>query len=91
MNTGMKPSGITSVSPWSGFIWDTANYQERLPKGGDGPFEVGYMQYEEWEMKVPGVLSLLSTVPRPFPARTGNQDGGTRLFLRATKLRENGL
>jgi len=47
-NTGKKPTAITSVSPWSGLIWDTANYQERLPKGSDGPFEVGYVQYEEW-------------------------------------------
>jgi alpha-galactosidase len=47
-NTGNKPTAITAVSPWSGLIWDTGNYQERLPKGGGAPFEVGYAQYEEW-------------------------------------------
>jgi len=47
-NTGKKPTAITAVSPWSGLIWDISNYQERLPKWSEGPFEVGYTQYEEW-------------------------------------------
>ena len=47
-NIGKKPTAITAVSPWSGLIWDTTTYQERLPKGSDAPFEVGYAQYEEW-------------------------------------------
>ncbi len=47
-NTGKKPTAITAVSPWSGLIWDTTNYQERLPRGSGGPFEVGYAQYQEW-------------------------------------------
>ena len=48
INTGSKPTAITAVSPWSGLIWDTPNYQERLPKGTASPFEVGYAQYEAW-------------------------------------------
>ena len=48
VNTGTKPAAITAVSPWSGLVWDTSNYQERLPEGSAGPFEVGYAQYEEW-------------------------------------------
>ena len=47
-NTGKKPTAITAVSPWSGLVWDTTTYQERLPKGSEAPFEVGYAQYEEW-------------------------------------------
>jgi alpha-galactosidase len=47
-NTGKKPTAITAVSPWSGLVWDTAGYQERLPKEKDALFEVGYAQYEEW-------------------------------------------
>ncbi len=47
-NTGTKPTAITAVSPWSGLVWDTSNYQERLPSGSADPFEVGYAQYEEW-------------------------------------------
>ena len=47
-NTGNKPTAITALSPWSGLVWDTTTFQERLPPGSDGPFEVGYAQYEEW-------------------------------------------
>jgi alpha-galactosidase len=47
-NTGARPTVITSVAPWSGMIWDTINYAERLPKGTASPFEVGYARYQEW-------------------------------------------
>ncbi len=45
-NTGTKPTSITSVSPWSGILWDTAGYKERV--GKDAPFEVATAKYEEW-------------------------------------------
>lgn len=45
-NTGTKPTAITSISPWSGLLWDTANYPERV---GDGaPFEAATTKYEDW-------------------------------------------
>ena len=47
-NTGKTATAITAVSPWSGLVWDTTTYQERLAKGMETPFEVGYLQYEEW-------------------------------------------
>jgi alpha-galactosidase len=47
-NTGKKPTAITKVSPWSGLLWNTPNYGERLDKASDAVFEVGYCQYEEW-------------------------------------------
>ena len=48
INTGSKSTAITAVSPWSGLIWDTPDYTERLPKGISSPFEVGSLQYETW-------------------------------------------
>ena len=42
-----KATGLTSVSPWSGLLWNTPTYRERL-KPDETPFEVGYAQYEEW-------------------------------------------
>jgi len=45
-NTGTKPTAITSVSPWSGMLWDTAGYKERV--GNEAPFEVATAKYEEW-------------------------------------------
>ena len=46
-NTGSRATGLTSVSPWSGMIWNTPEYSERL-KTGEPVFEVGYAQYQEW-------------------------------------------
>jgi alpha-galactosidase len=46
-NTGTKPTAITRVSPWSGRIWRTPGYAERLAPNA-APFEVGYTQYQEW-------------------------------------------
>ena len=46
-NTGTSATGLTSVSPWSGMIWNTPGYVERL-KTGEAVFEVGHAQYEEW-------------------------------------------
>jgi len=46
-NTGDKPTAITRVSPWSGMLWDTAQYRERIAPG-DAPFELGYAEFQEW-------------------------------------------
>src|SRR5262249_21768083 len=46
-NTGSKATGLSSVSPWSGMLWNTPTYQERI-KPNESPFELAYAQYEEW-------------------------------------------
>jgi alpha-galactosidase len=46
-NTGRRALGLTGVSPWSGMIWNTPEYTERL-KTGEPVFEVGYAQYQDW-------------------------------------------
>lgn len=45
-NTGKTPTAITSVSPWSGMLWDTSGYTERM--GKEPPFEVATAKYEVW-------------------------------------------
>ncbi len=45
-NTGTKPTSITSLSPWSGPLWDTPGVKERV--GNESPFEVATARYEEW-------------------------------------------
>ncbi|MEN6536988.1 MAG: alpha-galactosidase [Bryobacteraceae bacterium] len=46
-NRSSKATAITRVSPWSGRLWSTANYRERIEKG-TAPFEVAYAQYQDW-------------------------------------------
>lgn len=47
-NTGGKSIGISRVSPWSGLLWNTPFYQERLLKDNDdAPFEVAYTGSQE--------------------------------------------
>jgi alpha-galactosidase len=45
-NTGTKPTAITSVSPWSGMLWETAGYKERV--GNEAAFQVATAAYEDW-------------------------------------------
>lgn len=47
-NTGAKPTAITKVSPWSGLLWHTRGYGERLQEGRDEVFDVGHTQNETW-------------------------------------------
>ncbi len=45
-NRGAKATAITSMSPWSGPLWNTAGYSERV--GREAPFEVATTKYEVW-------------------------------------------
>ncbi len=46
-NTGKQPTAITKVSPWSGLLWATNEYQDRIPANA-APFEVATTKYDEW-------------------------------------------
>ena len=48
-NNGNKPTAITKVSPWSGMLWNTSGYKERIRAGTEAPFEVATTKYEEAE------------------------------------------
>ena len=47
-NTGQRPTAISNVSPWSGQLWHTPNFAEKLPPDSEDVYEVGYAQYEKW-------------------------------------------
>jgi alpha-galactosidase len=47
-NTGGKATAITSVSPWSGILWDSSGYAERIVPGKEAPFEAATAKYEDW-------------------------------------------
>jgi alpha-galactosidase len=45
-NTGTKSTAITSLSPWSGPLWDTVGYSERVEQ--EAAFEVATTRYQVW-------------------------------------------
>jgi alpha-galactosidase len=47
-NTGQRPTAISNVSPWSGQLWHTPNFAEKLLPGSEDVYDVGYAQYEKW-------------------------------------------
>lgn len=47
-NAGTKPTAITAASPWSGIVWETEAYKERLELQADSPFEVATTKYKNW-------------------------------------------
>lgn len=47
-NTGQHPTAISSVSPWSGQLWHTPNFAEKLPPESEDVYDVGYAQYSKW-------------------------------------------
>jgi alpha-galactosidase len=47
-NTGRQPTAISNVSPWSGQLWHTPNFAEKLPPDSENVYDVGYPQYDKW-------------------------------------------
>jgi alpha-galactosidase len=47
-NTGQRPTAISNVSPWSGQLWHTPNYLEKLQPDSANVYDVGYAQYDKW-------------------------------------------
>ncbi len=47
-NTGKRPTAISNVSPWSGQLWHTSNFAEKLQPGSEDVYDVGYAQYDKW-------------------------------------------
>jgi alpha-galactosidase len=46
-NLSDKPTAITHVSPWSGTLWNTATFRERIAEGS-APFEVAFAEIQKW-------------------------------------------
>lgn len=47
-NNGHRPTAISSVSPWSGQLWHTPNFAEKLQPDSEDVYDVGYTQYSKW-------------------------------------------
>lgn len=47
-NTGQRPTAISNVSPWSGQLWHTPNFAEKLQPESEDVYDVGYAQYSKW-------------------------------------------
>ncbi len=85
INTGSQPTAITAVSPWSGLIWNTPNYQERLPKGTASPFEVGYARYEAWAHEGAWTLEPVENTTRTISGTQGRSGWGHPTFFAHNK------
>jgi alpha-galactosidase len=85
VNTGSKPTAITAVSPWSGQIWDTPNYLERLPTGAPSPFEVGYVQNETWSHEGAWAFESLQNITKTVSGTRGKSGWGHPTFFAHNK------
>jgi alpha-galactosidase len=48
VNTGQRPTAISNVSPWSGQLWHTPDFGEKLQPNSEDVYDVGYAQYDKW-------------------------------------------
>jgi alpha-galactosidase len=83
-NSGPKATGLTSVSPWSGLLWNTPAYQERL-KRGEEPFEVAYAQYEEWGHEGAWKFEPVSNTTKTISGTRGKSGWGHPTFFAHNK------
>jgi alpha-galactosidase len=47
-NTSQRATAISNVSPWSGQLWHTPAFSERLQPDSEDVYDIGYAQYEKW-------------------------------------------
>jgi alpha-galactosidase len=83
-NSGAKATGLTSVSPWSGMLWNTPTYQERL-KPNEAPFEVAYAQYEEWGHEGAWKFEPISNSSKTISGTRGKSGWGHPTFFAHNK------
>jgi alpha-galactosidase len=83
-NSGPKATGLTSVSPWSGMLWNTPTYRERL-KPDEAPFEVAYAQYEEWGHEGAWKFEPVSNTTKAIAGTRGKSGWGHPTFFAHNK------
>jgi alpha-galactosidase len=83
-NSGPKATGLTSVSPWSGMLWNTPTYRERL-KPNEAPFEVAYAQYEEWGHEGAWKFEPVSNTTKAIAGTRGKSGWGHPTFFAHNK------
>ena len=47
-NSGQRPTAISNVCPWSGQLWHTPNFADKLQPDSEDVYDVGYAQYSHW-------------------------------------------
>ncbi len=83
-NSGAKATALTSVSPWSGMLWNTPTYQERL-KPNEAPFEVAYAQYEDWGHEGAWKFEPISNTTKTISGTRGKSGWGHPTFFAHNK------
>ena len=84
-NTGPKPTAITKVSPWSGLLWDTPEYRERIEPGSDAAFEAGCTQYQDWGHEGAWKFEPIATGTRTVVGSRGKSGWGHPTFFAHNK------
>jgi alpha-galactosidase len=79
-NTGNKPTAITKVSPWSGMLWNSDGYNERI-KENEAPFEVATAKYEEWGREGAWTFDPVSNGTRTVSGTRGRSGWGHPSFF----------
>src|SRR5258708_6326154 len=79
-NTGSKATAICKVSPWSGMLWSSPGFVERLPPGKE-PFEVGYIQYEQWGQEGAWRFDSVVNATKTISGTTGKSGWGHPTFF----------
>jgi alpha-galactosidase len=47
-NTGQRSTAISNVSPWSGQLWHTPSFAEKLQPDSENVYDLGTAQYSKW-------------------------------------------
>jgi len=80
-NTGNTPTAITKVSPWSGILWNTYGYRERIVRGAEAPFEVATARYQEWGHEGAWEFDPLASGSRTVSGTRGRSGWGHPTFF----------
>jgi len=80
-NIGNKPTAITRVSPWSGTLWSTSGYKERIRSGVEAPFEVATTKYQEAEHEGAWQFDPISNETKTVSGTRGRSGWGHPTFF----------
>lgn len=80
-NVGNKPTAITRVSPWSGILWNTSGYKERIHGGVEAPFEVATAKYQEAEHEGAWEFDPISNETKTVSGTRGRSGWGHPTFF----------
>ncbi len=80
-NTGNKPTAITSVSPWSGIVWEMTGYQERIQSPSEPPFEVATTRYKDWGQEAAWGFTPLANDTKTVVGDRGRSGWGHPTFF----------